>query len=85
MSQISEAQEKLHRKHLLQIGKRYQQSGGGDFGIDRDARPFLFQELVVIKHLKSGLYMTQLPDGRTYPFPKSALSPVADETYDYPA
>lgn len=84
MPQITEAQEKLHRKYPLQVGKRYLQSGGGDHGIVPDARPFLFQELIVIKHLKSGLYQTQLPDGRIYPFPKSALRPVEDETYDYP-
>lgn len=60
MLSLSREQEKIFRKYPLEIGKRYLMSGIGDHGIDPDARPFLGQVLTVIKHLKSGLYQTQL-------------------------
>lgn len=77
-------QERLFRKYPLQVGKRYKQTSLADWGIYAEARPFLQKELIVVKHLKSGLYQTQLPSGEQFSFPKSALSPVADESYDYP-
>lgn len=80
---LSQVQEKLFRKYPLEIGKPYLMSGIGDVGINVDARPFLGEVLTVVKHLKSGLYQTQLPDGRTYPFPKSALWPIVGETYKF--
>lgn len=80
---LTREQEKLFRKYPLQNGKLYKMSGIGDFGIDPDARPFLGEVLMVVKHLKSGLYQTQLPDGRIYPFPKSAMWPVEGETYEF--
>jgi len=83
MKQLTRDQEKLFRKYPLEIGKRYRMSGIGDFGIDRDARPFLGQVLTVIGHQKNGLYRTQLPDGRTYPFPKRAMWPIEGEIYEY--
>jgi len=83
MLQLTREQEKLFRKYPLENGKRYKMSGIGDFGIDRDARPFLGQDLLVIRRQKNGLYRTQLPDGRTYPFPKSALWPIEGEVYEY--
>lgn len=83
MLQLSREQEKLLRKHPLETGKRYRMSGIGDFGIDPDARPFLGQDLLVVKHLKSGLYQTQLPDGRVYSFPKGAMWPTDGEVYEY--
>lgn len=83
MINLNPAQEKLLRKYPLEVGKRYRMSGIGDFGIDVDARPFLSQDLLVTKHLKSGLYQTQLPDGRVYSFPKSAMWPTEGEVYEY--
>lgn len=80
---LTREQEKLLRKHPLEVGKRYRMAGIGDFGIDPDARPFLGQDLKVVKHLKSGLYQTQLPDGRTYAFPKTAMWPTEGEVYEY--
>lgn len=80
---MSREQERLFRGNPLEIGKRYNMSGVGDHGIDPDARPFIGQDLLVTQLLKSGLYITKLPDGNTYAFPKSALWPIKEETYDY--
>jgi hypothetical protein len=80
---MSREQEKLFRGNPLEIGKHYNMTGGGDHGIDPDARPFIGQDLLVTQLLKSGLYITKLPDGRVYPFPKSAMWPIEEETYDY--
>lgn len=80
---MSREQEKLFRGNPLEIGKQYNMSGIGDHGIDPDARPFIGQDLLVTQHLKSGLYITKLPDGSAYPFPKSAMWPIEEETYDY--
>lgn len=81
---MSPEQERLHRKHNLLTDKRYKVSGVGDLGIVAEARPFIGEVVEVKRKLKSGLYIVQLPDGRTHPIPKSNLWPIEEETYDYP-
>lgn len=76
--------EKLFRRYPLQIGKRYRASGRGDQGIIAEARKFIGEEVTVIQHLKSGLYIVQLPTGEKHTWPKFAIDPLDNETYTYP-
>lgn len=76
--------EKKFRRFPLQIGKRYKATGSGDQGIVAEARKFIGEEVTVIQHLKSGLYVIQLPTGETHQWPKMAIQPLVEETYDYP-
>lgn len=74
------------RKHPLQVGKHYQHDGKRRPNMHMTCL-YLGAEVVVVKHLKCGLYQVRIIKGRfpwfdpdfIYKLPKSEFQPIPEE------
>lgn len=61
------------------IGGTYSINGNGDLFFEGEARPFINEDVTVLKRCKGGKYQVQLPDGRVKSFALRNLSPKMSE------